>query len=230
MVVDLLSPATIKNVSSSLRLILVMASTHPRICALFQMPILNISFFLPPLSAPPPPAPVLPHLQSQKGVNLVGTFRYRQRPYPAMGEGLALEVVSVGPPRNCIRMLAEREESMPGLRRMSGESGAMSGGSGVSPIPVPAGVGRTHAPLELDDDMMDDVGMLAKMQRDDHVDVQANAAKAVAGLTMDGESCDIPLDCVETFPRRRQFCRTCLPAPSSLLSSQRRISQFPSTL
>ncbi len=137
-------------------------------------------------------------------MNLAGTFRYRQRPYPAMGEGLALEIARMGPPRNIIRQLAEQKESISGARPMpveGAEGDAMNAGSGVSPIPVSAGVAKTNTPVKLDEDMMDDVVELAKMQRGERLDVQANAATAAAGLTTNRESCGLIPHHVRTFRR-----------------------------
>ncbi len=111
-----------------------------------------------------------------------------------MGEGLALEMASMGPPRNSVRLLAEQKESFPaaGARPMPIEGFAMSAGSGVSPLSVPAGIVQTHTPtLELDEDMMNDVVVLAQMQRGERLDVQANAATAAAGLTTNREFCGI---------------------------------------
>lgn len=115
--------------------------------------------------------------QNQEGVHLAGTFRYHPRPYPPMGEGLALEAASMAPSRNSIRLLAEREETM-----RSGGAGL-----GVSPPPVPASMAKTQDSSELDVDMMDDVTLLASMLRGNFLDVQADAATAVAGLTADRE-------------------------------------------
>ncbi|CAN0265472.1 unnamed protein product, partial [Ectocarpus fasciculatus] len=113
---------------------------------------------------------------NQEGVNLAGTFRYKPRAYPASGEGLALEQVNMAPSRNSIRLLAERGEAIK---------------AGGSPLPVPASMARpqasSSAAAELDSDMIDDVVLLADMLSGSYLDVQADAAAAVAGLTTDGE-------------------------------------------
>lgn len=83
----------------------------------------------------------------------------------------------MAPSRNSIRLLAEREETM--------KSGGA--GLGVSPPPVPASMAKTQDSSELDVDMMDDVALLANMLRGNFLDVQADAATAVAGLTADCE-------------------------------------------
>ena len=83
----------------------------------------------------------------------------------------------MAPSRNSIRLLAEREETM-----RSGGAGL-----GVSPPPVPASMAKTQDSSELDVDMMDDVTLLASMLRGNFLDVQADAATAVAGLTADRE-------------------------------------------
>jgi len=119
-----------------------------------------------------------------------------------MGEGLALEPAIIAPPRKNISLLAEQKESITGAPPTPAEGGAMAVGSGAPPTPVPAGIAKTQTPLELDDDMMDDVGMLADMQRGERFDVQANAATAAAGLTTNRESCDIQSHHVRTFRRR----------------------------
>ncbi|CAM9823455.1 unnamed protein product [Ectocarpus sp. 4 AP-2014] len=112
---------------------------------------------------------------NQEGVNLAGTFRYKPRTYPATGEGLALEQVNMAPSRNSIRLLAERGDAI------------KTGGS----LPVPASKARPQASSssspELDSDMMDDVVLLAGMLSGSYLDVQADAAAAVAGLTTDGK-------------------------------------------
>lgn len=107
-----------------------------------------------------------------------------------MGEGLALEIASVGPSHNSVRLLAERKECFPaaGARPTPVEGGALGGGSGMSLPSVPADIGKINTPLELDEDMMNDVVVLANMQRGERLDVQANAATAAAGLTTNGES------------------------------------------
>eukprot|EP00903_Cladosiphon_okamuranus_P010210 g9669.t1 len=120
---------------------------------------------------------IMREFKNQEGVNLAGTFRYHPRPYPAMGEGLALEEASMAPSRNSIRLLAEREET----RKSDGA------GLGVSPPPVPASMAKTQEPSELDEEMLEDVILLATMLRGNFVDVQADAATALAGLTADPE-------------------------------------------
>ncbi|CAB1117573.1 unnamed protein product [Ectocarpus sp. CCAP 1310/34] len=115
---------------------------------------------------------ILRAFMNQEGVNLVGTFRYKPRTYPATGEGLALEQVNMAPSRNSIRLLAERGEA------------TKTGGS----LPVPASMARpqvSSSSPELDSDMMDDVVLLADMLSGSYLDVQADAAAAVAGLTTD---------------------------------------------
>lgn len=119
-----------------------------------------------------------------------------------MGEGLALEPASMAPSRNSVRLLAEREENIKlagknpaaGARRMlaegnSGGAAALGGGVGLGPSapPVPSGMAKTQDPSKLDVDMMDDVTLLANMLRGSFLDVQADAATAVAGLTADRE-------------------------------------------
>lgn len=86
----------------------------------------------------------------------------------------------MAPSRNSIRLLAEREETM--------KSGG-GAGLGVCPPPVPASMAKTQDSSELDVDMMDDVILLAGMLRGNFLDVQADAATAVAGLTADREFC-----------------------------------------
>ena len=83
----------------------------------------------------------------------------------------------MAPSRNSIRSLAEREETME------------SGGAGldVSPPPVPASMAKIQGFSELDVEKMDDVVYLANMLRGNFLDVQADAATAVAGLTSDRE-------------------------------------------
>lgn len=83
----------------------------------------------------------------------------------------------MAPSRNSIRLLAEREETM----------ASRGAGLGVSPPPVPASMAKTQDSSEFDVDMMDDVGLLANMLRGNFLDVQADAATAVAGLTADRE-------------------------------------------
>ncbi|CAN0523556.1 unnamed protein product, partial [Ectocarpus sp. 8 AP-2014] len=82
----------------------------------------------------------------------------------------------MAPSRNSIRLLAERGEAIK---------------TGGSPLPVPASMARPQASSssspELDSDMMDDVVLLADMLSGSYLDVQADAAAAVAGLTTDGE-------------------------------------------
>ncbi|CAM9223852.1 unnamed protein product [Ectocarpus sp. 6 AP-2014] len=116
---------------------------------------------------------------NQEGVNLAGTFRYKPRTYPATGEGLALEQVNMAPSRNSIRLLAERGEAIK---------------TGGSPLPVPPSMASPLASSssfpELDSDMMDDVMLLAGMLSGSYLDVQADAAAAVAGLTTDGKLVD----------------------------------------
>ena len=80
----------------------------------------------------------------------------------------------MAPSRNSIRSLAEREETMQ-------SSGA---GLDVSPPPVPASMAKIQGFSELDVEMMDD---LANILRGNFLDVQADAATAVAGLTSDRE-------------------------------------------
>jgi len=118
-----------------------------------------------------------------------------------MGEGLALETASMGPSCNSIRMGA---------------------GSGVSPLPVPAGMAKNQTPLDLDDDMMDDVVMLANMQRGEYLDVQANAATAVAGLTTDRELLH-HIAKYQNFSGSSLFCCRCLPHHAPHLLSTRNV-------
>lgn len=138
--------------------------------------------------------PFVPY-QNQEGVNLAGTFRYHPRPY-GMGEGLALEQANMGPSRNSIRLLAEREESM--------KSGGA--GLGVSPPPVPPSMAKTQDSSELDLDMIDDVVLLANMLRGNFLDVQADAATAVAGLTADREfACELDAQNVPCVSHPRSY-------------------------
>ncbi|CAM9899988.1 unnamed protein product [Ectocarpus sp. 8 AP-2014] len=85
----------------------------------------------------------------------------------------------MAPSRNSIRLLAERGEAIK---------------TGGSPLPVPASMARPQASSssspELDSDMMDDVVLLADMLSGSYLDVQADAAAAVAGLTTDGKLVD----------------------------------------
>lgn len=64
-------------------------------------------------------------LQTQSGMSIGGTYRYHPRAYPAVGEGLVLEEVSLVPSRQSVRLLAEQNkmidsESNPttGVRKM----------------------------------------------------------------------------------------------------------------
>ncbi|CAN0474562.1 unnamed protein product, partial [Hapterophycus canaliculatus] len=50
--------------------------------------------------------------KNQEGVHLAGTFCYKRRAYPAVGEGLALEEASLKPSRGSFRLLAERKETL----------------------------------------------------------------------------------------------------------------------
>lgn len=86
----------------------------------------------------------------------------------------------MAPSRNSIRLLAERGEAAKG---------------GGSPPPVPASMARPQASssscaVELDSDMINDLLLLADMLSGKYLDVQADAAAAVAGLTTDGEERD----------------------------------------
>ncbi|CAM9823329.1 unnamed protein product [Pylaiella littoralis] len=144
--------------------------------------------------------------KNQKGVHLAGTFRYQPQPYPGRGEGLALEAASLAPSRNSVRLLADRvgtvkavgDNAAAGVRRALADGSGGGGGTaaatsaagggiglGPSPPPVPPGMAKTQDPSELDVDMMDDVTLLANMLRGRFLDVQADAATAVAGLTTD---------------------------------------------
>lgn len=114
-------------------------------------------------------------------MNIAGTFCYKRRTPPAMGEGLALEEARVKPSRGSFRFLAEREETLK-------SGGDVLGAS--SPPPVPASMAKTSIENddEFEEDMNEDVMVLTKMLRGNYLDVQADAAMAVAGLTADRES------------------------------------------
>ena len=101
-------------------------------------------------------------LQSQDEISLTGTLRYKPRPFPENGEGLVLEKIT-----------SLEKPSRLGTRQPEKCVGEMS-------VSIP------REPM--DEDMMDDVFKLAEALDAGFLDVQAEAATAVAGLTSDGET------------------------------------------
>ena len=101
-------------------------------------------------------------LQSQNGIALTGTLRYKSRPFPEKGEALVLEkIVSLEiTSRLSMRQPKEYTSELP---------------SQTSSEPM-------------DEDMMEDVLKLVEALETDFLDVQTDAATAIAGLTSDGEA------------------------------------------
>lgn len=80
-------------------------------------------------------------LQTQSGVSIGGTYRYHPRAFPAVGEGLVLEAVSLVPSRQSVRLLAEQNEMInsasnptAGVRKMLTE-GMVGAGFGMEMSP-----------------------------------------------------------------------------------------------
>ena len=101
-------------------------------------------------------------MQSQDEISLTGTLRYKPRPFPEKGEGLVLEKIT-----------NLEKPSRLGTRQPEKCVGEMS-------VSIP------REPM--DEDMMDDVLKLAEALDAGFLDVQADAATAIAGLTSDGEA------------------------------------------
>lgn len=96
--------------------------------------------------------------QNQEGMSVGGTYRYHTRPNPT-SEGLVLEEMN----------LAER---------VKGKAG------GAASAPLLTFPPETDKKLEeLDDDAKKDVAQFAEMLQEKYLDVQANSATLVAGLT-----------------------------------------------
>ncbi|CAN0064993.1 unnamed protein product [Ascophyllum nodosum] len=99
--------------------------------------------------------------KSQDEISLTGTLRYKPRPFPEKGEGLVLE-----------KNTNLEKPSRLGTRQPEKCVGEMS-------VSIP------REPM--DEDMMDDVLKLAEALDAGFLDVQADAATAIAGLTSDVE-------------------------------------------
>lgn len=119
-------------------------------------------------------------------MNIIGTLCYKPRPYPKVGQGLALEE-AMKSSRGSLRPLSQRKET-PQSGRNTGAGGSVMGAS--SPLPVPASMAKTSTESDdgFEEDMNEDLMVLTKMIQGNYLDVQADAAMAVAGLTADRES------------------------------------------
>ncbi|CAM9373908.1 unnamed protein product [Scytosiphon promiscuus] len=129
-------------------------------------------------------------VENQEGMKIMGTLCYKPRAYPEVGQGLALEEVSRKSSRGGLASLAERKETLrsggntPAADRF-GAGGAVMGASFPPPVPVSMAKASADSDDEFDEDMNEDLMVLTKMLRGNYLDVQADAAMAVAGLTAD---------------------------------------------
>ena len=101
-------------------------------------------------------------LQSQNGVDLTGTLRYKPRPFPEKGEGLVLERIASLEKTSRLSMRQPKEYA--------------------SELPSQTSSGP------MDEDMMEDVFKLVEALETGFLDVQTDAATAMAGLTSEGET------------------------------------------
>ncbi|CAN0269820.1 unnamed protein product [Ascophyllum nodosum] len=99
--------------------------------------------------------------KSQKNIYLTGTFRYKPRPYPEKGEGLVLE--RIARLQNTSRLTTRQPDKCVRDTVVSLPSEPM------------------------DDGMMENALKLVEALNTDFLDVQADAATAIAGLTSDVE-------------------------------------------
>ena len=101
-------------------------------------------------------------LQSQNDIALTGTLRYKPRPFPEKGEGLVLE-----------RIASLEKISRLSMRQPKEYTSELPSETSSEPM---------------DEDMMEDVFKLVEALETDFLDVQTDAATAIAGLTSDGEA------------------------------------------
>lgn len=97
---------------------------------------------------------------------MTGILRYEPKSYPDKGEGLKLE-------------------SLPDHQPSSFDMGGMYQGA--------IEIEESDSCESMDEDMIEDVVKLAEALQSKYLDVQADAATAVAGLTSDGESYSLKL-------------------------------------
>ena len=96
----------------------------------------------------------------------MGTLRYKPRPFPEKGEGLVLE-----------RITSLEKRSRLGMRQPEEYAGELP-----SPIQIDS----------IDGDMNENVFQLVGALDTGFLDVQADVATAIAGLTSDGEAISPP--------------------------------------
>ena len=101
-------------------------------------------------------------LQSQNDIALTGTLRYKLRPFPEKGGGLVLE-----------RIASVEKTSRLSMRQPKEYASELPSQTSSEPM---------------DEDMMEDVFKLVEALETGLLDVQTNAATAIAALTSDGEA------------------------------------------
>ena len=101
-------------------------------------------------------------LQSQNDIAPTGTLRYKSRPFPEKGEGLVLE-----------RTASLEKTSRLSMRQPKEYASELPSQTSSGPM---------------DEDMMEDVFKLVEALETGFLDVQTDAATAIAALTSDGET------------------------------------------
>ena len=103
-------------------------------------------------------------LQSQNKIALTGTLRYKPRPFPEKGEGLVLERITN------LKKTSRLGRNQPKECAINSELPSQTSSE------------------PMDEDMMEDVFKLVEALEMGFLDVQTDAATAIAALTNDGET------------------------------------------